>query len=50
MTTYKCAECGKPVECKDAETGVEFVRSGEHTEAAILADMEATVYGESKVD
>ena len=50
MTTYECAECGKPVECKDGETEVIFTRSCEHTEAAILANMTATVYGEGKAE
>ena len=45
MTTYACAECGAPVECKDAEVGVEFIRSCEHLEAAIHANMEAVCYG-----
>lgn len=49
-TAYQCAECGKPVECKDADDAVVFVRSCDHTEAAILANMEATVYGEGKTE
>lgn len=43
---YECAECGKPVECKDIDGTVVFIRSCEHQEGAIIANLEATVYGE----
>ena len=47
MQTYECADCHASVECKEINGEVVFVRSCGHTEAAVLANMEATVYGES---
>jgi hypothetical protein len=52
MTTYQCAECHEPVECKNAEDGdgVEFVRSCDHANAGIQANLEVQLTGESKVE
>jgi hypothetical protein len=46
MTQYKCAECGAAVECKDVDGTVVFERECTHTEAAIIAELQAVVYGE----
>ena len=46
MTTYSCAVCGKPVQAVDGKEGVEFIRACDHEDAAILADVSATCYGE----
>jgi len=45
MIRYTCAECGKPVLVTE-ESGI--VRECEHDAASVLADLEATVYGEGK--
>lgn len=39
---YKCADCGAEVTLVD---GV-LVKTCEHAEAAVLADMQATVHGD----
>ena len=51
MTTYECAECGKPVTPVN-EDGKEFrfERTCEHTEAAIIANLQAQVTGASSVE
>ena len=45
-TRYTCALCAAPVEVRDVDGAVLFTRTCAHSEAAILAEMEATVYGE----
>lgn len=45
MTTYECSECGAEAKIVD---GV-LVRTCEH-DAPIIANLTATVYGESAVD
>lgn len=47
MQTYECADCHSPVECKEIDGNVVFIRTCGHTEAAVLANMQAVVYGES---
>lgn len=42
---FVCAECGAPVVLHDGS----YFRECEHLEAAILANMQAVVYGKSKV-
>lgn len=42
---YECKECGKPVEIVDGQP----VRSCEHHDAPIVANLEATVYGEAGI-
>lgn len=43
---YKCAECGVTVECKQDGGEVVFVRECEHKDAAVIAELSATVYGD----
>lgn len=50
MMTYTCGECGAPVNCHQVDGEVVFTRTCEHKEAAVIAHLEATVYGESKVE
>jgi hypothetical protein len=50
MQTYECGDCHKPITCEDVDGEVVFTRTCGHTEAAILANMEAVVYGESKTE
>jgi hypothetical protein len=43
--TYHCAECGQPVTFEDGQ----IVRSCEHVEAGVIADVEATVYSQGSL-
>lgn len=43
MTTYECKECGKPVDLVDGE----LVRTCEHHDATIIANLTAHATGES---
>lgn len=43
---YQCAECGAPVVLHDGN----YFRECDHAGVAILANMEAIVYGKSKVN
>ena len=43
---YICAECGEPVLVITGINGNRIYKPCGHTEAAVLANMEAVVYGE----
>lgn len=46
MTTYTCKQCGKAIERR---ADGEFVRNCDCKDAAIVAHLKATAYGEAKV-
>lgn len=46
MATYKCAECGAKVTIKDAVT---IIRSCDHKDAAVIAEMEAKAEGHGRI-
>lgn len=46
LTTYTCKQCGKAIERR---ADGEFVRNCDCKDAAIVAHMKATAYGEAKV-
>jgi hypothetical protein len=50
MHQYQCGDCHKPVTREEKNGEIVFVRECGHTEAAVLANMEAVVYGESKTE